>query len=255
MLSDFHIHLEHSEYTKAAFSSFVKQAVKVGLQEIGIVEHSHQFKEFWPLYQESRALGGPVAQWYNNKKPRPLLEYLQFVQAMKKQDWPVKINYGLEVCYFPQHQTLIRELLADLPLDYYIGSVHHVYSVPYDLEEISQFALWLRYDHNAIYREYYRLIESLLSSELFDIIGHLDNIKVGGETAGYDLRPTYQKLAKLAKSQKVTIENNTGCHYRYGHRDVGLNAELLAILQENDVKIVTSSDAHWPADVGKIITV
>ncbi len=39
------------------------------------------------------------------------------------------------------------------------------------------------------------------------------------------------------------MEDNTKAHYSYHHPDIGLNADFRNILKENNVQIVTASDA------------
>ena len=51
----------------------------------------------------------------------------------------------------------------------------------------------------------------------------------------------------------MKAENNTGCYYRYHHKDMGLSDELLTVFKEYDVKLITCSDAHHPRDVGNCI--
>ena len=64
------------------------------------------------------------------------------------------------------------------------------------------------------------------------------------------MKPTYEKLAVLAKQHDVYMETNTGCHYRYHHEDIGTNQDFLNILMAHGVKIMTASDAHQPQHVG-----
>ena len=47
------------------------------------------------------------------------------------------------------------------------------------------------------------------------------------------------------------MEDNTKAHYSYHHPDVGLNDDFRKILKENNVQIVTASDAHYPSDVAR----
>lgn len=254
MLQDWHIHLEHSSYTKKDLEKFINQAKKIGLEEIGIVEHSHQFLEFLPLYKETIALGGKMASWYLNKNPIPLRKYFNFVKEMKKEEWPLKVNYGLEICYLPQHEKDIFNVLKEYHFDFYIGSIHHIDNIAYDLKDISREFLWDKQDTDTIYHKYYDLVEQMVKSRLFNIIGHLDNIKIYNRYPNYDLKETYEKIAKLCREYNVIVENNSGISYRYQHKDIGVNKSLLGILKENQVRILTSSDAHYPKDVGKYIT-
>lgn len=93
-------------------------------------------------------------------------------------------------------------------------------------------------------------MEDMIESDLFTQIGHPDQLKIFHYEPDYDLKPTYEKLAGLAKEHDVYMETNTGCHYRYLHEDVGTNQAFLNILQAHGVKIMTASDAHQPQHVG-----
>ena len=253
MLSDAHIHLENRPYTKAAFEEFVNQAVLMNLGEIGLVEHSHRFMEFLPLYQDSKAIGGKVTAWYENKNKLAIKDYIDFIAEMKAIEWPIKINFGLEVCYFPDKEDFIYEQIRSYPFDFYIGSVHHVDNVPYDLDGISQAALWDVQGTDEVYRKYYQLVEKLIDFGEFEIVGHLDTIKIFNRYPSYDLKATYEQIAKKINEQLIVAENNSGVYYRYNNKDLGLNETLLDILKHYRVKLCESSDAHHPSDVGKYI--
>ena len=49
-MRDVHIHIERGNYTKEWIDRFVEQAMNMGLEEIYLLEHSHRFKEFAPMY-------------------------------------------------------------------------------------------------------------------------------------------------------------------------------------------------------------
>ena len=88
-----------------------------------------------------------------------------------------------------------------------------------------------------------------IASDLFDQIGHPDVIKLYQLDPGYDLHPTYEKLAQLAKEHHVCMEDNTGAYYRYNHPEIGLCPAFRKILKQYQVPIVWASDAHYPAHV------
>ena len=51
--------------------------------------------------------------------------------------------------------------------------------------------------------------------------------------------------------QKITqVVITLQCYYRYNHKDIGLSDELLKILKEHGVEMITASDAHQPSHVG-----
>jgi len=253
MYKDLHIHLENRPYTRGALQEFVDQAVAMDIDEIGLVEHSHRFKEFAPLYCDAVAVGGKMAEWYLSKKQISINEYLDFVREMKAEKWPIKIDFGLEICYFSQCKDFILDQMYSYPLDYYIGSVHHVHNIAYDLEGLSEEYLWDVESPDDIFRCYYETVESLIEFGGFEIIGHMDTIKLFNRYPSYDLKPTYEKLAKLINKQLMIVENNSGIQYRYHHQDLGIGDTLLEVLKRNHVMLCTASDAHYPQDVGRSV--
>lgn len=141
-------------------------------------------------------------------------------------------------------------MLAGYPYDFLIGSIHSIDGLLYDMNGFSREILWDKYDTNAIYRRYYEIMEDMIESDLFTQIGHPDQLKIFHYEPDYDLKPTYERLAVLAKEHDVYMETNTGCHYRYLHEDVGTNQVFLDILKAHGVNIMTASDAHQPQHVG-----
>ncbi len=50
MRRDVHMHLERGKYIKDWVEQFVNKAIKEQIDEIWILEHTHRFREFLPLY-------------------------------------------------------------------------------------------------------------------------------------------------------------------------------------------------------------
>ncbi len=51
-------------------------------------------------------------------------------------------------------------------------------------------------------------MEDMIESDLFTQIGHPDQLKIFHYEPDYDLKPTYEKLAGLAKEHDVCIYGN-----------------------------------------------
>ena len=91
----------------------------------------------------------------------------------------------------------------------------------------------------------------LAKSGLFDGIGHPDSITLFGHRPSFALDDYYERLAaELAKSGMYADENSGVARRCAGTATLGMNAELLQALKRHGVRIITSSDAHCPEDVG-----
>lgn len=252
-LVDGHMHLEHGDLSEEYVMRFVEEAVKKGIDEIDILDHTHRFVEFSCCYDHLRQYK-PQEEWLEGQYNlcNSIDEYLELIDKMKKKQLPVKVKFGLEVCYTPDTEDMIRELLSHYHFDFLTGAVHSINHILYDLP-FSRELLWNRVSADQIYHDYYEYVMKCVDTGLFNRIAHPDTIKLFNIYPEYDLKPTYEKLAQKIKEKGMLAECNTGCHYRYGHKDIGLSDELLRVFVENDVPIITASDAHEPEYVGNYI--
>jgi histidinol-phosphatase (PHP family) len=190
--------------------------------------------------------------WLEKKELDSIEDYHQFIEEIKMMDLGIEVKFGLEVCYTPENKDFIEKMLAKYPYDFIVGAIHSIDGILYDMD-FSKEILWDVKPINEIYKRYYELVLDLVNSGLFSQLAHPDTIKLFNYYPTYDLEETYIALAKALIKQHVKAENNTGCYYRYGHKDIGLSKELLAVFKDCGVEMITASDAHYPGDVGKYI--
>lgn len=250
---DGHMHLENGPLHVDYAMEFVNEGMKKGMDVIQILDHTHRFVEFAPIYEPLKEASIQQKDWFLKKKLEPLQNYFDLIEEMKKKQLPIEVRFGLEVCYAPADKEFFKTLLAQYPYDFMIGSIHSIDGLLYDMKKFSKEILWDKYDVDKIYKHYYEIMEDMITSDLFTQIGHPDQLKLFHYEPTYDLIPTYEHIAALAKEHHVAMEHNTGIHYRYGHEDLGTNMEFLKILKKHDVTIITASDAHQPKHVGLMI--
>ncbi|MBQ4252631.1 MAG: histidinol phosphate phosphatase, partial [Erysipelotrichaceae bacterium] len=153
---DGHMHLEYGDLSVEYVLQFVQQAVKMGLTEIDILDHTHRFREFKPIYEHLRKY--PVQdQWLNGRTKfcNSLDEYAELITKVRQLDLPITVKFGLEVCYTEDTEELIREILKGRKYDFLTGAVHSVNSILYDMK-FSRELLWDRYSADDIYDWYYQ---------------------------------------------------------------------------------------------------
>lgn len=251
---DGHMHLEYGPLTIEYVDEFIQEAVKKKLSAIQILDHTHRFKEFAQLYEPLKKYP-KQADWLNNHELKfkdSLADFYALKEKVQQKNLPTKVSFGLEVCFRPGAEELIKEVLKDYQFDFLVGAVHSVADRLYDMAFSKEY-LWEVIDTNEIYRCYYENLIKCAESGIFSQIAHPDTIKMFNYYPDYDLTPTYQRFAQILKNKQIKAECNTGCHYRYHHPDLGLSDEFLKILLEAGVEIITASDAHHPEDVGNYI--
>lgn len=235
MLVDNHVHLENGPYTLQWLEKFVQQADRVGVVELGIVEHFYRFVEAKScLYNDHIA----------KRQTQHLEEYLELMALAQQKGWPVKT--GLEVDYIPGKESAIQEALKGLPLDFVIGSVHWLGDWCFDCDTES----WQGRDLGDVYRDYYDVLAQAIESKLFDVLGHPGNIAYFGHRPDVDVitRLENEWLARV-KKHRICIEINTGGLLRPA-RSLFPRVDFLRRIRIADFDISFASDAHYPEHVG-----
>lgn len=246
---DCHIHLERGPYTIEWLDKFVKTAVERGIDEIYLLEHSHRFNEFVPMYQTIVDYSPYQKEWFERKKNIDLSiqEYTAFIQQAKQISYPIKVKFGLEICYFEGYEHLIHDILSSYPFDFATGSVHWVDGFGFDHKK----ELWDNIDVDKLYIRYYEIMEKLIESGLFTGVAHPDSIKAFGHKPSFDLLDTYGKIADLLNKHNMYAEQSGGLHLNYSSDcELGMNVRMLKVFKDKGVCILTASDAHRPEDVG-----
>ena len=245
---DGHIHLEYGDYTLEYLQRFVDKAVKMQLDEIWLLEHNYMFPEFSPMYDSVCAHSSFVNSWFHRKAGKKSYErYLDFITKARHKVYPVKIKFGLEVCYFKGFEDLVVKLTKDKGFDFLLGSIHFVGDFAFDHTP----ELWKGVDVDKTYHQYFEDSYSLARCHIFDGIGHPDSIKLFGHKPSFVLTEYYESLAEELSENHMYAEQNSGIERRCPDTaSLGMDPELIRILKKHHVPIITSSDAHYPEDVG-----
>lgn len=226
---------------------------------MGIVDHLYRFKEMKSFYKkyiylENDRLGTLQNNWLDIVSCVSIEQFAKLIENEKRK-WEaegVRLKFGIEADFFPGCEEDLVEILSQYQWDYVIGSVHFYKGWGFDNPDTKEY--FHHFDLNVLYEEHFKVIEQAISSKLFDIVGHLDNLKVYGFRPNEeDLKGYYRRIAQSLKENDTATEINTGLAYRYPINEMCPSPEFLKILSQYEVPITMSSDAHFPDDVGNLL--
>lgn len=246
---DGHVHIERGDYTIDWIKEFVKYASQRGISEIYLLEHSHRFKEFEEMYHDIACYNEYQRSWLNRKMKLSLNEYKSLISEVRKNNFPVKIKFGLEVCFIEGTESIIKRVLKDFHWDFVTGSVHWIDGWGFDHKK----EFWEGKDVDKLYKRYYEIMKSLIKSRLFNTVAHPDSIKCFGHYPSFDLTETYIEIADLLNKYDMYAEQSGGLYLNYGYHEFGMNSKMYNIFKKKNVKKYTASDAHRPEDTGRYI--
>ncbi len=230
---DYHMHTPLCGHATGEPEAYVRQALKMGLAEVGFSDHA-------PL------VSGPDPRYTMRYEEVP--QYHDMMREVRKKFPTFTIKVGIEADYIPGYEEKTRAILDAYPYDFVIGSIHFIDNWAFD--DPDQMVRWKDKDVNTVYRDYYELLRKSARSGLFDIIGHVDLVKKFGHRATKDISSDIENTAKVFKETGVTVEINTS-GLRKPVAEIYPSLDVLKIYQKQGVPITFSSDSHDPGDVGK----
>ncbi|HBZ81969.1 MULTISPECIES: histidinol phosphate phosphatase domain-containing protein [Brevibacillus] len=235
------------------------RAKQLGLQEVGVVDHLYRFREFKPYFEQHMhladdELGRLQREWLDQVCTTSIDEFVSFIlsqQPVWAEDG-IALRLGIEADYFSGGEEVLAPLVANYPWDHVIGSIHFASGWGFDNPQTQE--CFLAMSLLDLYEETFAVVGQAVASGLFDIVAHLDNLKVfGHRPPEAELVPLYRRIAGLLKQHDVATEINTGLYYRYPVKEMCPSESFLRILREHDVPITTSSDSHFPDHLGSYL--
>jgi histidinol-phosphatase (PHP family) len=247
--------LEEGCFSDRWMERYMTQGKRKGIERFGIVDHLYRFEEFRDYYEkyitmDDTKLGRLQRYWFDRVQIGSIDEYLTAVRRLQKKGYAVSV--GVEADYFPGGEEELKTLLDRYELDYVIGSVHFVDGWGFDNPEVKD--IFHQKNLLELYRYGFEHVKKAAFSGIFDIIAHLDNLKVFNnrldENKMIDL---YDDVAAALKAANVASEINTGLAYRYPVKEMCPSPAFLERLFAREVPITLSSDSHFPDDIGMLL--
>jgi histidinol-phosphatase (PHP family) len=228
MLVDLHNHTPLCNHAKGEISAYIEAAITAKTRYFGFSDHAPMdFDEAYRMKFEQM----------------PLYEK-EILQAKADYHDRIHILLGYEVDFLPGHMDT-RVLTSKV--DYLIGSVHFLDGWGFDNPAFIE--TYQHKDIDTLYRDYFAQIKALADSHLFDIVGHLDLIKVFDFRPKTDVRLLAKEAIAAIKKADMTIELSVA-GYRKPCKEAYPSDALLQLIADADIPITFASDAHHPKQVG-----
>jgi len=227
MKVDLHNHTTLCNHAEGTMQEYVLEAIKKGTEVFGFSDHAPM--DFDPKYRMSF---------------EQMQEYESNVLALKeKYKNKIEILLGYEVDYIEGH---VDRRVLSANVDYLIGSVHFIDEWGFDNPEfIGQYE---NKDIDVIWQKYFDAIEKMAKSKLFDIVGHLDLIKVFKFLPKKNIADIAHNALVAIKESGMVLELNVA-GYRKPIAEAYPSKELLLKAYKLGIPITFASDAHTPEQI------
>jgi histidinol-phosphatase (PHP family) len=244
MLTDYHVHLRPDEpgtsaeryFTAENVERYLAAAAAAGIEELGVSEHVHRFKQALDLWRH------PF--WVENAHD-DLDAYCEFVRR-------TPLRLGIECDYVPGAEDRTAALLEARPFDYVIGSVHFVGEGDAAVDH-EGFDVWeADGDPDEVWRRYFEALAGCARSGLFDVLAHPDLVKVWGRARPLprrELRFFYEPAVEAIAESGIAVEISTA-GLRKPVAELYPARGFAEMCVEAGAAFTLSSDAHQPEQIG-----
>jgi len=228
MRIDLHNHTIRCNHAEGTVDEYIQRAIALGIDVYGFSEHAPM--DFDPKYR----LKFEEMEAYTS----------DILTAKETYKNDIDILLGYEVDWLPGHMD---EQVLNAKVDYLIGSVHFIDKWSFDNPEF--IGEWKNKNIDEIWQAYFEATEAMAKSGKFDIVGHLDLIKVFKFMPKQDVRGLAKNALTAIKEANMVMEINTAGL----RKPVGEMYPSRALLEEAyslDIPITFSSDAHAVEQIG-----
>ena len=228
MKIDLHNHTARCNHATGTIDQYIERAIELGIDIYGFSEHAPM--DFDERYRVSFEDMG---------------DYEADVLRARERYWNrIDIRLGYEVDWLPGHMD-DRVLKADV--DFLVGSVHFLEKWGFDNPEF--IGGWEARDIDTVWRDYFAAVEAMAESGRFDIVGHLDLIKLFKHYPTTDIRTLARPaLEAIARSGMVLEINTAGL--RKPIAEIYPSRTLLEEAFALHIPVTFGSDAHAVTQVG-----
>ncbi|KAK2739574.1 histidinolphosphatase [Myotisia sp. PD_48] len=240
------------DHAKDRLEETIQTAIGQGMRMFGLSEHMRRQKiDFYPAEIEanhSEDVGIANEKAY-------IEEALRLREKYKSQ---INIPIGFEIDWIrPSSLDLINQSLSTYPYDYFIGSVHHVHTVPIDFDT----AMYVRAREIAggtdekLFEDYFDSQLAMLKELRPLIVGHFDLIRLKSDDPERSFTQWPQVWQKILRNLDFIAEYGgilelNSASLRKGMSEPYPKAEICKEFVSRNGRFCFSDDSHGMGHIG-----
>ena len=245
MKANYHTHTTGSD-GKLNPEDLIKVAIKKKFDILGITDHYHIPPGFRKPDNEDYL-------YYSDE------HYEELKRLKKKYSSKIKLLVGVEFDWLKDYKEWIKKEATKRKYDYRFISVHFLkigkeyISLDYN-EKQFQKMIKLSGGIKELVKNYYSSLRDAIKNGCFDVVGHLDIIKIWNEDKKYFsgqegwYKREIQKTLKLIKKENMKIDLNTA-GWRKPCAEIYPNLDILNEAKKMKIPLLIGTDAHRPNEL------
>jgi histidinol-phosphatase (PHP family) len=248
---NFHTHTHYCDGSSAP-EAYILQSLDAGMQSIGFSGHA-------PV---------PFKNSFAISNHEELGKYCNEIKTLSdKYREQINVYLGLEADFIPGITSAFSDFSEQYLLDYLIGAVHLVLDNNRELWFIDgpDRKYWLKGlkegfggDIRKAVKAYYRQLNEMVETQKFDIIAHLDKVKMHNRNEFFrEDEAWYRKLLletlEVIRQQGCIVEINTRGLYKNRSDDYFPGSMVIREMHRMNIPLTISTDAHRPQEMALLV--
>ncbi len=232
VIADYHLHTKRCKHAEGEMYEYVEAALAKGLHKIAFTDHIPLPDEFDIAHRMAE---------------RELDDYVREIENLRDTYPGIKILCGIEADFYDGFEEYLQKIFSLYSFDLILMSVHFIKGWPKN-----NWAFSFHFPDRSlkeVYSDYLGALKRGIKTGLFDVVSHLDLIKVPGQSLLAHNREEVKAILSLCKQYNMTVELNTsGLRKEIGQ--VFPDVSFLPLIENAGVPVCLGSDAHAPHQVG-----
>jgi histidinol-phosphatase (PHP family) len=228
MSVDLHNHTTLCNHATGTIDGYVQKAIVEQINYFGFSDHA-------PMNFDTK---------YRMSFEQMNLYEKEVLHVKEKYKKDINVLLAYEVDFLDGY---IDQRVLNRNVDYLIGSVHFIDKWGFDNPEF--IGLYKNKNIDKIWEEYFDAVEAMAKSNLFQIVGHIDLIKIFNFMPKKDIKLIAQRAIKEIKKANMTVEINAA-GFRKPAKEAYPSNHIMELLSEYDIPITFCSDAHTSEQIG-----
>lgn len=231
--ADYHLHTPLCQHAEGSPEEFFASAARKAIPEICFTDHLPSHHGYDPDIRMT------MAQFPS---------YRRMIRRLQKKPPPPNVIFGIESDYYDRCEPFLQDWLPRQEFDLVIGSVHYLGTWAFD--NPAYLDQWKTVDIASVWQRYFDTLRRMVTTGLFDVVGHLDiPKKFGHRLKDRDLRRMVNPVLDSIAGQGMVLELNTS-GLRRAIAEQYPTLEVLQLARQRAIPLCFGSDAHQPDHVG-----
>ena len=234
MRVDLHNHTTLCNHAEDTMEEYILRAIEQKIDIFGFADHASM------TYDPKYRMDISKKSFYENEVKNLQIKYKNQIEIL--------LAYEVD---FMQNKSLMLKEVLESNVDYLIGSIHFLQNKNelWGFDNPEFIGVYKSKNIDDIWIDYFEAIKQMANSNLFNIVGHLDLIKVFKFLPKKDIKLLALDALKAIKKSGMVLEINSA-GLRKPINQTYPSKDLLELSYELDIPITFSSDAHSISQVG-----